>query len=95
MEKLLTLHEVLELTTVSYQTIRRWLNAGTFPQPVNERGRKLLWTQESIETWMNRQSMPVSNPIVTTPKERRLADKAYQARLDAADAVLERHRKSK
>ena len=94
MEKLLTLHEVLELTTVSYPTIRRWVVAGTFPKTVNEKG-KLLWTQESIETWMNRQSTPVSNPIVTTFKERRQAEKSYQARLQAADAVLERHRKSK
>lgn len=95
MGKLLTLHEVLELTTVKYQTIHRWLNAGMFPQPVNGRGRKLLWTQESIEMWMNRQSMPVSNPIVPTSKERRQAEKSYQARLDAADAALERHRKAK
>ena len=94
-EKLLTLQEVLELTTVSYPTIYRWLNAGTFPQPVNGRGRKLLWTQSAIISWMNQQSTPVSNPIVTTSKERRQAEKAYQARQENARAVLERHRKAK
>ena len=95
MEKLLILQEVLELTRVSYPTISRWLNAGTFPQPVNGRGRKLLWTQGSIEQWMNRQSVPISIPVITTPKERRQAEKAYQARQEAAHAALERHRPTK
>ena len=95
MEKLLTLQDVLELTTVSYPTIYRWLNAGTFPQPVNGRERKLLWTQDSVISWMHRQSTPVSSPVVTTSKEQRQADKAYQARQEAARVALERHRKAK
>jgi hypothetical protein len=56
---------------------------------------KLLWTQESIDSWLNRQSVPVSNPIVPTSKERRQAEKSYQARQDAARAKLELHRKVK
>ena len=95
MEKLLILREVLELTRVSYPTISRWLKTGMFPQPVNGRGRKLLWTQDSIAQWMNRQSEPVIIPVITTPKERRQADKAYQTRQEAARIALERHRQSR
>jgi hypothetical protein len=71
------------------------MKVGTFPQPVNGRGKKLLWTQSAIESWMHQQSAPVSNSIVTTSKERRQADKAYQARQEAALATIERHRSAK
>ena len=94
MEKLLTLQEILELIRVSYSTLRRWMNAGTFPKSVNSRG-KLLFTQSSIAAWMDQQSMPVSTPTITTPKERRQAEKSYQVRQEAARATLERHRSTK
>jgi len=96
MEKLLTLQEVLELIRVSYSTLRRWMNAGTFPQSVNRRG-KLLFIQSSIAAWMCQQSESVSRhtPTVTTSKERRQAEKSYQVRQEAALATLERHRKAK
>lgn len=95
MDKLVTLQEVLELVRVSYPTIRRWLNARTFPQPINGRGRKLLWTQSAIEFWMNRQSASVSTPIVPTPRKQRQAEKSFSERQEAARAALERHRKAK
>ena len=94
MEKLLTLQEVLELIRVSYSTLRRWMSAGTFPKSVNSRG-KLLFTQSSIAAWMDQQSAPVSIPTVTTSKERRQADKSYQARQEAARLAIERHRLAK
>ena len=87
MEKLLTLREVLELIRVAYSTLRRWMNSKKFPKSVNCRG-KLLWTQSSIESWMFQQSESASAPVITTPKQRRQADTAYQA----ARATLERHR---
>jgi len=78
----------------SYSTLCRMMNAGTFPQSVNRRG-KLLFTQSSISAWMCQQSMPLSDPTVTTSKERRQAEKSYQVRQEAALATLERHRKAK
>jgi predicted DNA-binding transcriptional regulator AlpA len=93
MEKLLTLQEVLELIRVSYSTLRRWMNAGTFPQSIG-RG-KLLFTQSSVENWMDQQSEPVNTPVVTTSKERRQADESWNSRQQAARATLERHRKAK
>jgi hypothetical protein len=71
------------------------MKAGTFPQPVNGRGKKLLWTQSAIESWMHQQSAPVSIPTITTSKERRQADKSYQARQEAARLALECHRSTK
>jgi predicted DNA-binding transcriptional regulator AlpA len=92
MDQLLTLTEVLALVGVTYSTILRWRNAGTFPEPHNGRGKKLFWTQSSIENWMNRQPQPVSSPIIITPKkQRKTDDTVYQA----ARAALERHRKVK
>ena len=57
---------------LSYSTLCRMMNAGTFPQPVNGRGRKLLWTQSAIAAWMCQQSESVNRPAqtVTTSKER-------------------------
>ena len=95
MDRLLTLAQVLALVGVTYSTIIRWRNAGTFPEPHNGRGKKLFWTKSSIENWMNRQPQLVSSPIVPTPKERRQADKSWQARQEAARIALERHRKAK
>lgn len=95
MEKLLTLQEVLELIRVSYPTIRRWMKAGTFPASINGKGRKLLWTQSAIESWINRQSTPVSDSVVPTPRKHRQEDKSFLARQEAARAALERHRKAK
>ena len=95
MEKLLTLKEVTEAICLSYQTLNRLMSAGTFPQPVNGRRRKLLWTQSSIEEWMNRNAtlQPATAPI--RPSKRRQQDKDYRSRQEAAAKALERHRKSK
>jgi hypothetical protein len=67
------------------------IHAGTFPRPVNGRGKKLLWSQSSIESWMRQQSEPVNVPIVTAPTKCQ-AEKSRQSRLEAAHATLERHR---
>ena len=92
MEKLLTLKELRTLTTLSYQTILRGMNAGTLPQTVNGRGkgRKLLWTQESIEAWMNRNatSQPAMPPV--NPSKRK-QDKDYKDRQSAAALIIAKH----
>jgi len=94
MEKLLTLKDVTEAVCLSYQTLHRLMKAGAFPQPVNGRGRKLLWTQSSIEDWMNRNatSQPATTPVRPSKRQQ---DKEYRNRQEAAEKALERHRKSK
>jgi len=92
MIRLLTKKELCELLNVSPQTLYRWVDNGTFPAPVNGRGRgrKLIWGEQQIEEWVNRQSAPIQSPTVTSPSKER-QDK--NRRLKAARASLENHRK--
>ena len=92
MKKLLTVNEVTERLRLSYQTLNRYLNAGTFPQPVNGRKRKLLWTEETIEEWVNRNATP--QPAISFARaSKRQQDKEFHKRQEAAEKALERHRK--
>jgi predicted DNA-binding transcriptional regulator AlpA len=93
MEKLLTVRDVTNLLQISYSTLCRWLDAGTFPQPVNGRNRKLLWTEQSVVEWTNRQSTPVnSTPLPNvSPSQQKRETKAFQQRQEAAKQTLERH----
>ena len=91
MGKLLALPEVLALTRISYPTINRWLKAGLFPQPINGRGRKLLWTQASIEQWMSRPVAPMGNVAAVFARQRRREEKEFERRQEAARQALEQH----
>ena len=104
MNRLLTQWEVCEFLRISYSTLCRWLNAGTFPQPVNGRGRgkKLLWTQDAITQWMNRNSESIDiAPLVNVcnPSKLKREAREWEERQRLAKATLERHaacrRKSK
>jgi predicted DNA-binding transcriptional regulator AlpA len=44
---LLTLEEVARVFRTSTRSVRKWINAGRFPQPVKV-GRRLLWTTSTI-----------------------------------------------
>jgi len=93
MEKLLTAREVMDLLRISYSTLYRRLKTGTFPAPVNGRGKKLLWHPSQIEDWSNyRQSQSAISTSVTSPAKRRQQDKDYRERQAAADRALQRHR---
>jgi excisionase family DNA binding protein len=95
MEKLLTVREVTDLLRISYSTLYRWLSAGTFPAPVNGRGKKLLWHLSQIEDWANyRQSQSAISATATSPTQRKQREKDYRERLAAADRALQRHRTS-
>ena len=90
MKKLLTQRDLCELLRVQYSTLNRWLNAGTFPQPVNGRGRKLLFDPVAIEDWVKSRQQPVV--LTTTPPAKRRRDKkSFEERQAAAQAVLQRH----
>ena len=93
MNRLLTRKEVCALVRSSYPTLCRWLDAGLFPQPVNGRKRKLLWTEQQIEEWMNRQSAPVNaTPLPNvSPSQQKRETKAFQQRQEAARQTLLRH----
>ena len=46
--------EVLELLGVSRMTLRRWIAAGTFPQPLKANGRTFGFNYNSVIEWMNK-----------------------------------------
>lgn len=100
MNRLLTVRDLCDLLTITYPTIYRWIKDGTFPEPVNGRKKKLLWSKDSIEEWMNRnqQSTPdntVSHKVDTPAKQQKREAKSFEQRQTAARQVLERHRKTK
>jgi len=56
----------------------------------------MLWTQSSIESWLNGQSSSVQTPDVSNPaKKQKQLDKDKKRRLAAAREALEKHRKPK
>ena len=86
MERLLTVREVTELLRISYPTLYRWLKADTFPQPVNGRGRKLLWHPADVERWSN-----YRQPSAESATTGRSSAKSFQRRQESARAVLAKH----
>lgn len=93
MNRLLTQQEICELIRISYPTLARWLTAGTFPQPINGRGRKLLWTEDAIQDWIRHRQSTVTPPVqITTVKQRKRQERAYQERQQRAEQALQRHR---
>lgn len=88
MEKLLDLKEVKARCRVGYSTLYRWRKSGMFPEPVGI--GKLLWREDQIIEWMNRQSTPVAPAFTATTHQRRKA-KSFRERQDAADATLKQH----
>ena len=95
MTKFFTQGEVCALLRISYQTLCRWMNARAFPQPINGRGKgkKLLWTEQSIIEWTNRQSASVYMPSSKTSgiRQQKCETKAFNQRQEAARQTLERH----
>jgi len=92
MQKLLTVKDITELLQISYSTLYRWLKAGSFPAPINGRGKKLLWHPSQIEEWSNyRESQATTSATDTNPTKRKQRDKDYHERQRKADIVLRRH----
>ena len=88
MEKLLDLKDVMEIYGVGYSTVWRWRKYKAFPESVGV--GKLLWTEQQIKEWLNRQSKPVTSAVTTTAQRTR-DKKAFHERQVAADAALKRH----
>ena len=94
MNRLLTQQEICELTRISYPTLARWLTAGTFPQPINGRGKKLLWSQAVIEEWINNRQTAQKPEVDVTSSAKKLkrGDQEFRNRQEAAEkALVERH----
>ncbi|MBW8191438.1 AlpA family transcriptional regulator [Neiella marina] len=53
LKRLLTLREVMELTTLSRATIYRKMELGTFPKPVQISKRRVAWRTSDVNAWID------------------------------------------
>ncbi|MEQ6886470.1 AlpA family transcriptional regulator [Salicola sp. Rm-C-2C1-2] len=50
--RIIRLREVMELTGLARSTIYKYVEAGTFPQPVPLGGRSVGWVEQEVEDWV-------------------------------------------
>jgi len=92
MEMLLTREELCKRLRITYSTLYRWMKEGLFFQPVNGRGRKLLFDPDAVEAWITARQSPVTPTAATCPAQRRRRDKkAFGQRQAAARTTLQKH----
>ena len=49
----LNIKEVSQLTSLSESTIRRIILVGDFPKPVHLHGRKRVWSEVAVRSWLH------------------------------------------
>ena len=49
--RLLSMHEVVEQTSLSRPTIYRRIASGTFPRSRPTGGRRVVWSERDVEDW--------------------------------------------
>ena len=91
MKKLLTQKELCELLSISYPTLNRMMNDGRFIQPVNGRGKKLLFDHDAVDAWLSEKNR--APPQVSVPPGRSEKQRArdFAERQERAQRALERH----
>ncbi|PAU77056.1 AlpA family transcriptional regulator [Halovibrio salipaludis] len=50
--RIIRLREVMEFTGLARSTIYKYVEAGTFPQPVPLGGRSVGWVEQEVEEWV-------------------------------------------
>ena len=91
MKQLLTREKLCEWLCITYPTLNRMMNDGRFNvQPVNGRGKKLLFDPDAVEAWIKSRQQPVT-PVVPSSAQQRRRDKSFQRRQANAAAVLAQH----
>jgi len=53
MDKLYSVAEVLAYTSISRQTLWRWIRDGRFPEPIRLSPRRRVWKESALQEWMN------------------------------------------
>jgi predicted DNA-binding transcriptional regulator AlpA len=53
-QRLLTITEVAAMFRVDQMTIKNWLKAGPFPEPIRGPGRRIYWTRDMVEEALNK-----------------------------------------
>ena len=55
--------EVMELIGISRPTLYRWLQLGTFPEPIKIGPQKLAWRRDDVIEWLaNRPEVTIRPP---------------------------------
>lgn len=54
MKRLLTYDDVAELLRLSKSSLRRLVRAGDFPEPLRVTPRRVAWTEDAVEEWLER-----------------------------------------
>jgi len=50
--RIIRLRDVMELTGLARSTVYKYVEAGTFPQPVPLGGRSVGWVEQEVEDWV-------------------------------------------
>jgi len=61
MTKLISIHEVSEMVSLSISQIRRMVKADTFPQPLKISPGRSAWLEKDIQQWMKSLMMENAN----------------------------------
>lgn len=54
-QRLIRIKEMLKLIGISRATLHRWIKSGSFPQPKEQNGRALGWTETQYSNWLSTQ----------------------------------------
>ena len=65
--RLLTLHQVRNLTTLSKPEIYRRIKRGEFPAQVRLGASRVAWLESDVETWIKRQVEQSQNDVELLP----------------------------
>ena len=52
MTKLISIHEVSEMVSLSISQIRRMVKVGTFPEPIKVGQFRIVWIVEDVDAWI-------------------------------------------
>ena len=67
------------------------MNDGRFIQPVNGRGRKLLFDPDAVDAWLAEKNRAPPQVCVPSGKSEKRKNRDFAERQRAADAALARH----
>ena len=91
-EPVLQMEDIAEIFRVSPQTVARWLRdakrgENSFPQPLNTPGRKLIWSRDSVEMYLNENQQVVNVPQLESAIQQRKRHNAALAEIERKHGI--------
>jgi len=53
--ELMTTEQICDLLQIEKRTLRKWMQAGKFPEPIRLNKRVLRWNKEVVLAWLEKQ----------------------------------------